>query len=72
MNKIKLKELGIKTIQGIKDSKYGDDVMPAWIADMNLEIAPCIKTGLINMVENSICGYPQTPYDLNLHKIFKH
>ena len=72
MNKIKLKELGIKTIQGIKDSKYGDDVMPAWIADMNLEIAVCIKTGLINMVENSICGYPQTPYDLRLHKIFKH
>ena len=71
MDKVKLKHLRSKGITGIKDSKFESDVIPAWIADMNFDIAPVIKAGLIEMVENSVCGYPQTPYDLGLHEIFK-
>ena len=71
MNKVRLKQLRSKGIAGIKDSKFSSDVIPAWIADMNFDIAPAIKSGLIEMVENSICGYPQTPYDLALHEIFR-
>ena len=71
MDKVKLKGQRSKNIRGIKDSKYDNDVMPAWIADMDFEIAPCIKSGLIEMLENSVCGYPQTPQDLHLDEIFK-
>ncbi len=71
MNKVKLNELRSKGIAGIKDSKFSDDVTPAWIADMNFDIAPAIKSGLIEMMENSICGYPQTPHELGLHEIFR-
>lgn len=71
MDKVKLKHLRSNSTAGIKDSKFQSDVIPAWIADMNFDIAPAIKAGLIEMVENSVCGYPQSPYDLSLHEIFK-
>ncbi len=71
IDKVKLKVSRSNSIYGIKDSKYGNQVIPAWIADMNFDIAPCIKSGLISMLENSICGYPQTPHDLRLHEIFQ-
>ncbi len=43
-----------------------DDVLPAWVADMDFEVAPAIKEALMRRVEHGVFGYelvPEAYYD---------
>ncbi len=43
---------------GAKWTRYDDDVIPAWVADMDLGVAPAIRDALAAMVEREDLGYP--------------
>lgn len=47
----------LRSIEGVKWQKYGPDVMPAWVADMDLEPAPAIKQAIARMAERGDLGY---------------
>lgn len=40
-----------------KWSTYNDDVLPAWIAEMDFPLAPVIRTALITAIERTETGY---------------
>ena len=45
--------------------KYDDpNVIPMWVADMDFETAPCIKSALLERIEHGIYGYTQPPREL--------
>jgi cysteine-S-conjugate beta-lyase len=37
---------------------YPDDVLPAWVAEMDFPLAPAIRRVLLEAVEHDDCGYP--------------
>jgi cysteine-S-conjugate beta-lyase len=37
---------------------YPDDVLPAWVAEMDFPLAPPIREALLDAVERDDCGYP--------------
>ena len=39
----------------------GKDVIPLWVADMDFEVAPCIKAALRSRVEHGVFGYVAVP-----------
>ncbi len=41
--------------------QYPDDVLPAWVADMDYQVAPPILALLRDMVDQSDLGYPRKP-----------
>ena len=45
----------------MKWSTYPTDVLPAWVADMDFEIAPAIRATLSDLIARSDAGYP-LPY----------
>ncbi len=55
---------------GEKWTHYAADVLPAWVADMDFEIAPPIRAALEQRISNSDCGYPVSPMDTGLPEIF--
>jgi cysteine-S-conjugate beta-lyase len=44
--------------KGAKWSKYPAEILPAWVADMDFPLAPCIETALIHAVRRGDVGYP--------------
>ena len=46
----------------VKWTRYGDDVLAAWVADMDFPIAPPIKRALQATLDLEDVGYPG--YDL--------
>ncbi|HEX6456726.1 MAG TPA: aminotransferase class I/II-fold pyridoxal phosphate-dependent enzyme [Solirubrobacterales bacterium] len=46
-----------------KWSRYGSDVLPAWVAEMDFPLAPPVKRALLEAVELDDCGYGN-PEDL--------
>lgn len=40
-----------------KWSRYGPDVLPAWVAEMDFPLAPAVKRALLEAVELDDCGY---------------
>ncbi|MCH4148406.1 MAG: pyridoxal phosphate-dependent aminotransferase [Prevotella sp.] len=38
-----------------------EDILPLWVADMDFEVAPCIKEALLKRVEHGIFGYTLVP-----------
>ncbi len=53
----------LRGIDGIKWRKYGPDVLPAWVADMDFDTAPPIKEAISAMVERGDLGYNAVPGD---------
>ena len=54
-----------KTSSSSKWTKYDQpDIIPMWVADMDFETAPCIKSALLERVNHGIYGYTQTPTEL--------
>lgn len=49
--------------RSVKWTKYGDDVIPAWIADMDFPVAPEISAALRQIIDMNDFGYP--PASLN-------
>ena len=60
--------LRLKT--GVKWSHYQTDVLPAWVADMDFEVAQPIKAALANRVETSDYGYPVGQQQTSLPELF--
>lgn len=47
----------LRRLSGIKWSRDGGDVLPAWVADMDIRPAPCITDVLQNLVATADFGY---------------
>ncbi|MFV2039058.1 MAG: MalY/PatB family protein [Acidimicrobiales bacterium] len=47
----------LRSLGGVKWSRYGPDVLPAWVADMDFDQAPAIKQAMRSMVETGDLGY---------------
>lgn len=47
-----------------KWNKYGDEVLPMWVADMDFRSPPCILEALHKRVDHGIFGYGNRPQDL--------
>lgn len=45
-------------VHGLKWNYYDDDVIPAWVAEIDFELAPAITSALRDAVEKGITGYP--------------
>ena len=43
------------------DSAEDRDVLPMWVADMDFQVAPCIREALQHRVEHGIFGYTRVP-----------
>ena len=48
----------LRARRGVKWSRYPADVLPAWVADMDFPIAPCIRAAIEAAVASSDLGYP--------------
>jgi cystathionine beta-lyase len=44
--------------RGAKWSKFGPDVVPAWVADMDFAPAPPVRAAILDLVERGDLGYP--------------
>ncbi len=51
----------LRESRGEKWTVYPEDVIPVWVADMDLDIAPPIKAALARMLERPDLGYPIHP-----------
>jgi len=47
-----------------KWNKYGDEVLPMWVADMDFRSPPCILDALHQRVEHGVFGYGVRPREL--------
>lgn len=47
-----------------KWNKYGDDVLPMWVADMDFRSPPCILEALHKRIEHGVFGYGMRPQEL--------
>jgi cystathionine beta-lyase len=47
-----------------KWQRYGEDVLPMWVADMDFRSPPGVIEALHERVEHGVFGYPQIPEDL--------
>ncbi|MGD0198437.1 MAG: aminotransferase class I/II-fold pyridoxal phosphate-dependent enzyme [Solirubrobacteraceae bacterium] len=52
-----------------KWTRYGEDVLPAWVAEMDFPLAPAIKRALTRAIELDDCGYA-APEALGLASAF--
>src|SRR5947208_8213344 len=43
--------------RGSKWAKYGPDVLPAWVAEMDFALAPSVHRALQEAIELGDCGY---------------
>src|SRR5262245_55041135 len=41
----------------VKWSLYGPDVLAAWVAEMDFDVAPCVRTALLEAVDREDFGY---------------
>lgn len=49
--------------RSVKWSRYPEDVLPAWVAEMDFPLAAPVKRSLLEAIELDDCGYPD-PADL--------
>lgn len=47
----------LRTLEGIKWSRHGDEVLPAWVADMDFAPAPPVLNAIADVVERGDFGY---------------
>ncbi|RKQ38238.1 MalY/PatB family protein [Enterobacter sp. R1(2018)] len=48
----------------VKWNKYGNHVLPMWVADMDFRSPPCILEALHRRVEHGVFGYGDRPHEL--------
>jgi len=51
----------LRALTGIKWTRYPDDVLPLWVADMDLPPAPPIAAALRDLIERGDFGYTMQP-----------
>ncbi|HZU19563.1 MAG TPA: PatB family C-S lyase [Candidatus Dormibacteraeota bacterium] len=57
----RIPSLSVETMRarrGIKWHRYPDDVLPAWVADMDFPVAPAVQAAVSRLVEQMDYGYP--------------
>lgn len=47
----------LRRLSGIKWTKFGSEVVPAWVADMDIRPPPCVTAALADLVEHADFGY---------------
>ena len=52
---------GLRRRGSIKWSHYADDVLAAWVAEMDFPLAPELREALREAVERDVTGYPPDP-----------
>ncbi|MDP2233392.1 MAG: aminotransferase class I/II-fold pyridoxal phosphate-dependent enzyme [Actinomycetota bacterium] len=60
----------LRALSGIKWKRWDDDVIPAWVADMDFATAPAIVDALRQMVDSSDFGYNLTSFDDSIPKLW--
>ncbi len=65
-----LNESQLRLRRGQKWSLYPADVLPAWVADMDFEVAEPIRAALAERVANNDLGYPLAPARTDLPALF--
>jgi cysteine-S-conjugate beta-lyase len=58
--------------RGVKWHRYGEDVLPAWIADMDFAVAEPVRRALTRLVEEGDYGYPAREREAGLEAAFAH
>ena len=56
-----LTELSLARLRGrrsVKWSRYPEDVLPAWVAEMDFPLAPPVKRALLEAIDRDDTGYP--------------
>jgi cysteine-S-conjugate beta-lyase len=57
----------------VKWNRYGKDVLPLWVADMDFRVAEPIVHALHNRVDHEVFGYPIEPIQLReiiVHRLY--
>jgi cystathionine beta-lyase len=49
----------LRARRSAKWSQYGDEVIPAWVAEMDFHIAPCVQKAIEKIVNEEDYGYPR-------------
>ena len=70
MNNYDLDIRRLREREGEKWTQYPDDVIPAWVADMDFQIASPIREALERKLARSDCGYPVGVETSGLPEIF--
>jgi cystathionine beta-lyase len=65
-----LSESKLRLRRGQKWSLYPAEVLPAWVADMDFEVAEPIRAALAERVANNDLGYPLAPARTRLPALF--
>ena len=65
-----LHESQLRLRRGQKWSLYPADILPAWVADMDFEVAAPIRAALAERVANNDFGYPLAPQRTDLPALF--
>lgn len=68
-----LQELSVEFLRsrdGVKWSRYPEPVLPAWVADMDFQVAPAIRRRLERFVSSSDFGYTWVPAPPELIDVF--
>ncbi|MCE5202964.1 MAG: cystathionine beta-lyase, partial [Actinomycetia bacterium] len=47
----------LRALTGVKWNRYGDDVLPCWVADMDMPTAPSVTSALRHLVDRADFGY---------------
>ena len=58
--------------RGIKWTLYPDDVLPAWVADMDWPLAPPIRDAVERLARHDDLGYAYRPWDASVPAAFAH
>jgi cystathionine beta-lyase len=56
--------------RGVKWHRYPDDVLPAWVADMDFPVAPAVQAAVSRVVEQMDYGYPWRPEGAGVEAAF--
>jgi cystathionine beta-lyase len=68
-------DIDIETLRrrrGMKWKNYGQDVLAAWVADMDFPVAPPIRWRLQELLDTSDLGYPHKAHEARLVELLAH
>ena len=52
------------SVGSAKWRRYDEDVIPLWVADMDFQAPPSVRSALSNFAENQVYGYSRIPPEL--------
>lgn len=71
MSNINVTEAALRRKQGAKWNAYPPNILPAWVADMDFNVAEPIRRALSDQISNSDFGYPLGAKDNGLLALFQ-